>query len=80
MPSTIDRVSPVQFAGFEELKPGMSGAPPGPVTGTVPLPVVPALDPGVSTFIEVGLGGASLKQPELLNKEEPYPAPFPANV
>src|SRR5215469_3664710 len=70
-PSTIERVSPVQFAGLDGLKPGVRGVPVGPVIGMVPLPVAPGAEPGVFTGVTGELGGASTLQPALVNSGEP---------
>ena len=55
----MERVLPLQFEGFAGLNPGVSGVPPEPTTGVVPLPVVPE-DVGVSTLVVVELGAGSL--------------------
>src|SRR5579871_2104732 len=59
VPSMIERVSPVQLAGLDGLKPWLIGVPTGPPTGTVPLPVLPGVELGVFTFVMVELGGPS---------------------
>ena len=58
-PFIMERVLPLQFEGFAGLNPGVSGVPPEPPTGTVPLPVVPE-EVGVFTLVVVELGAGSL--------------------
>jgi hypothetical protein len=55
----MERLLPLQFEGLAGLKPGVSGAPPEPPTGTVPLPGLPE-EVGVFTFVVVELGAGSL--------------------